>query len=133
MSDKPKSVLDVIGWCKELEHRLEALESSSGGILASGQETLKKDETLINVKGGDTRDTTISVKFEKELEGVSDIIPSIVALDSDSRGNTIFDVYSKNLSSTGFDLIVSTWGNSRINVIVIKWIAVSKFQIPDVN
>ena len=133
MSDKPKSVLDVIGWCKELEHRLEALESSSGGILASGQETLKKDETLINVKGGDTRDTTISVKFEKELEGVSDIIPSIVALDSDSRGNTIFDVYTDNLSSHGFDLVVSTWGNSRINVIVIKWIAVSKFQIPDVN
>ena len=125
MSDKPKSVLDVIGWCKELEHRLEALESSSGGILASGQETLKKDETLINVKGGDTRDTTISVKFEKELEGVSDIIPSIVALDSDSRGNTIFDVYSKNLSSTGFDLIVSTWSDSRINVIVIKWIAIA--------
>jgi hypothetical protein len=125
LSDKPKSVLDVIGWCKELEHRLEALESSSGGILASGQETLKKDETLINVKGGDTRDTTISVKFEKELEGVSDIIPSIVALDSDSRGNTIFDVYPKNLSSTGFDLIVSTWSDSRINVIVIKWIAIA--------
>ena len=133
MSDKPKSVLDVIGWCKELEQRLEALESSSGGVLASGQETLKKDETLINVKGGDTRDTTISVKFETELEGVVDIIPSIVALDSDSRGNTTFDVYSKNISSTGFDLVVSTWSDSRINVIVIKWIAVSKFQIPDVN
>ena len=87
----------------------------------------------MNVKGGDTRDTTISVKFETELEGVVDIIPSIVALDSDSRGNTTFDVYSKNISSTGFDLVVSTWSDSRINVIVIKWIAVSKFQIPDVN
>jgi len=54
-------------------------------------------------------------------------------LDSDSRGNTTFDVYSKNISSTGFDLVVSTWSDSRINVIVIKWIAVSKFQIPDVN
>ena len=131
MSDKPKSVLDVIGWCKELEQRLEALEAPkapgdvSGRILASGQEKLKKDETLINVKGGETRNTTISVKFEKELEGVSEIIPSIVALDSDSRGNTIFDVYSENLSSKGFDLVVSTWSDSRINMIVIKWIAIA--------
>ncbi len=125
MSDKPKSVLDVIGWCKELEQRLEALEGSSGRILAAGQEKLNKDETLMNVKGGDTRNTTISVKFEKELEGVSDIIPSIVALDSDSRGNTIFDVYTESISSHGFDLVVSTWNDSRINVIVIKWIAIA--------
>jgi len=125
VSDKPKSVLDVIGWCKELEHRLEALESSSGRILASGEEKLKKDEILINPKGDSTRNSTISIKFEKELEGVSEIIPSIVALDSDSRGNTIFDVYSENLSSTGFDLVVSTWSDSRINVIVIKWIAIA--------
>ena len=125
MSDKPKSVLDVIGWCKELEHRLEALESSSGRILASGEEKLKKDEILINPKGDSTRNSTISIKFGKELEGVSEIIPSIVALDSDSRGNTIFDVYSENLSSTGFDLVVSTWSDSRINVIVIKWIAIA--------
>ena len=125
VSDKPKSVLDVIGWCQELEQRLEKIEHSSGRIVASGQEKLKKDGLLMSPDGDKDRVVTIPIKFENEIEGVRKIIPSILAIDADSHANTRFDVYSENLTPAGFDLKISTWYDSKVHVIVISWIAIT--------
>lgn len=125
MSDKPKSVLDVIGWCKELEQRLEALEGSSGRILASGEEKLKNALALKNPGNAEERNVAIAISFKDELSESYDILPSIVALDASGKSATRFDVYTKSHTPKGFDLVVSTWGDTSINIIVVRWVALA--------
>jgi hypothetical protein len=122
-NDDQKSVLDVIGWCKELEARLEKVEGISEIIIDSGEESYDQDPLLTS--GNDKKRTKrLKVKYHKEFKKVLEVIPSIQRIDTDALFNSRFDVKAENVTTSGFDLVIGTWYTTRLLEIRVKWFAI---------
>ena len=52
-------------------------------------------------------------------------------MDLDKDSNVRSDVLAKNISTTGFDLIFRTWGDTRVARVRLSWIAMGGLRDED--
>ena len=128
MSDKPKSVLDIIGCYKELETRLAKVEGIGEVIIDSGDVGFSQDPLLTSGENK-KRQRTVKIKFGEKFKTVMEVIPSIKTLDSHHKCNVRIDVSAENITNEGFDLIITTWYDTMVWVINVKWYAIGTRKI----
>ena len=128
MSDKAKSVLDVIGWCQELESRLEKMESLGELCIDSGEVHYDQDPLLTSGENKE-RYHRVKVKYNINFKKVLEVIPSIQRVDTHYEINSRFGVKVENVTNKGFDLIVGTWYPTKLWEIEVKWYAIGTREI----
>jgi len=120
---KPESVLDVIGWCQELELRVEKMESIGELIIDSGEIHYDQDPLLSSGENKE-RSHKVKVQYNQEFKIILDVIPSIQRVDTHHDVNSRFAVKVENTSSKGFDIVIGTWSPSKLWEIKVKWYAI---------
>ena len=123
MSEKPKSVLDVLARLQELETRLQTVESLGELVIDSGELSFDQDPLLSSGEDKE-RSHRIKIKYNKNFVQVLAVIPSLERIDTDGHFSSRFDLRAENISATGFDLIVGTWYQTKIWDIRVKWYAI---------
>jgi hypothetical protein len=124
VNDKPISVLDVIGWCKVLESRLEKIERAAYAIADIGE--FERDEEIDIMDGEGDRSITEQITFKEKLDSVPTVFTSLSGLNSVAKHNTGIELIVENVTSTGCDIIMKTWGSSKIPFVKVSWIALVK-------
>ena len=121
MSDKPKSVLDVIAWCEDLEKRVQRIENEGLVVVESGEASRVNDTAMKN--GSGERTAIESIVFKNELREPPTIQVSLAGLNTDSGFNSRIEVSAKNITLEGFDIVMRTWGPSNVHFVKVNWIA----------
>ena len=122
MSDKPKSVLDIIAWCQNLEARLNKLEKR-GFQIADVGEFIVDESREINSGSGD-RSYKHEVLFENELSAPPKILTSLSGLNVESSVNTAIKLETVNVTSKGAEIHISTWKEATLPFVKVSWIAI---------
>lgn len=73
--------------------------------------------------GSGTRQRKKTIVFSEPFEAPPAVQVSMSLLDMDKDTNMRADVQAKNISTTGFDLIFRTWGDTRVARARLSWIA----------
>jgi len=121
-NDDQKSVLDVIGWCKELENRLVKLENAPDHHVETGTFDLSNDAVLINGEGA--RKVKRTITYDSPFKSKPILIPNIAAFFLDKDAEATMMVYAKNESNKGADIYVRAWKDSKLYYAEIKWLAI---------
>ena len=124
MNDKPKSVLDVIAWCENLEKRVHKIETEGLVVLESGEFSRVFDTDMKN--GSGERSSVETISFNQNLKHIPTVLTSISGLNTDSDFNSRIEAKAENITTTGFDLVMRTWRHSKVLFIKVNWIALSK-------
>ena len=126
-NDDQKSVLDVIGWCKDLEARLKKVEGIGEIIIDSGEKRYEVDSLL---SSGDDKERVhiVKIKYKEQFKKVLDVIPSIQRLDTDGHFSSRFEIKADNITTSGFDLVIGTWLKTKIWDINVKWTAIGYLE-----
>ncbi len=120
MSDKPKSVLDVIAWCESLEQRLAKVEKNGFQIIDIG--SFEKNQQSKIMDGSGDRSIIEHIEFKETLETVPQVFTSISGLDTDSKFNPRIVVNAENITTEGCDIVMKTWGPSNVAYVKVSWI-----------
>ena len=120
VSDKPKSVLDVIAWCQSLEDRLAKVEKNGFQIIDIGSFEKKQQSKIMD--GSGDRSIIEHIEFKETLETVPQVFTSISGLDTDSKFNPRISVNAENITPEGCDIVMKTWGPSNVAYVKVSWI-----------
>jgi hypothetical protein len=121
VSDKPKSVLDIIAWCQNLEARLNKLEKR-GFQIADVGEFIVDESREINSGSGD-RSYKHEVLFENELSAPPKILTSLSGLNVESSVNTAIKLETLNVTSKGAEIHIKTWKEATLPFVKVSWVA----------
>ena len=121
-NDDQKSVLDVIGWCKDLEEKIKKLEAREIPVIDHGD--FIRDENLKLQKGEGERSITESITFNKAFKQVPVVKVSLSGIDTGDDRPTRIDVRAENVTTEGCDIVMGTWGNSHIYFLKVNWTAI---------
>ncbi|MCF8240427.1 MAG: H-type lectin domain-containing protein [Melioribacteraceae bacterium] len=72
------------------------------------------------------RTFTIDVVFEKKFDSRPEIVLTVNELDAEAQNNVRYRVEAKAVSSEGFLLTITTWGDSKVYGVGGNWLAHSK-------
>ena len=73
--------------------------------------------------GRGERSVTIHINFDKKYEKIPKVMVSISLLDTEKNTNLRINVYAEHINTSGFDLIIYTWDDTRIFRIKATWIS----------
>lgn len=73
--------------------------------------------------GSGTRQRKKTIVFSEPFTEPPAVHVSMSLWDVDKETNTRADVQAKNISTTGFDLIFRTWGDTRVARVRLSWLA----------
>ncbi len=132
MSDKPKSVLDVIAWCQDLEGRLGKVEKYGEIVIDSGEKRFEADSLL---SSGENKERThiVKIKYKEQFKKVLEVIPTIQRVDTDGEYSSRFEIKADNITTSGFDLIIGTWEVTKIWDISVKWYAIGTRELKNTS
>ncbi len=123
MNDKNKSVLDVIGWCRELEDRLARLEKKPAYHIETESFEFSNDPVLAK-KGSDNKEIREEITFETPFNNVPIVLPTIAAFNIDNEHDARLQVYVENATETGATIVVRTWREARVHYVNVRWLAI---------
>ena len=81
--------------------------------------------------GSGTRQRKKTIVFSELFEAAPSVHVSMSLMDLDKDSNVRSDVLAKNISTTGFDLIFRTWGDTRVARVRLSWIAMGGLRDDD--
>jgi hypothetical protein len=81
--------------------------------------------------GNGTRQRKKTIVFSEPFEAPPSVHVSMSLMDLDKETNVRSDVLAKNISTTGFDLIFRTWGDTRVARVRLYWIAMGGLRDDD--
>ncbi len=108
-------------------HQVRKLRSNSVGV-AQGQTLLFsdfKDNGEMWAGLGD-RSLTKDVQFDEPFHTPPVVHLSISLLDLDHSVNPRMDLRAESVTSDGFQVLFSTWGDSRVARIRVSWMAIGE-------
>ncbi len=78
------------------------------------------------INPGDTRTVRKYIPFKKDFKNAPKVFVSLKGIDTDKNFNTRLNLYADTLTITnkGFDLIISTWADTKIYYADANWFAV---------
>ncbi len=122
MSDNEKSVIDVIGWCQDLEQRLKRVEAIEKVCIQSGEVSKVNDPDL--KKGEGERKSIEKISFDQEYANPPEVIVALSGINTGSDWNARLEVYAENITCQGSDIVIRTWRQSNVLYARVSWIAV---------
>lgn len=81
--------------------------------------------------GSGTRQRKKTIVFSEPFADVPTVQAGLSLWDVDKDTNVRADVLAKNISSTGFDLIFRTWGDTRVARVRLTWMAIGSVDNED--
>ena len=81
--------------------------------------------------GHGPRESRHSVAFKESYAEVPSVTVSISMWDLDQKTNARADVSAENITTTCFELVFRTWGDSRVARIRADWMAIGPLRDPD--
>ncbi|MEP5153509.1 H-type lectin domain-containing protein [Planktotalea sp.] len=78
--------------------------------------------------GSGTRQRKRTIIFSEPFDEPPSVQVSMSLMDLDKETNVRSDVMAQNISTTGFDLVFRTWGDTRIARVRLSWIAIGGLQ-----
>lgn len=78
--------------------------------------------------GSGTRQSKKSILFSEPFAKPPTVQVSLALWDLDKDTNVRADVQARNISSTGFDLIFRTWGDTRVARVRLSWMALGELH-----
>ncbi len=121
-NDDQKSVLDVIGWCKDLEEKIKKLEAREIPVVDHG-DFIKDKNSDLN-KGEGERLITEKITFNKVFKKAPVVKASLSGIDPGDQFPARIDVRAENVTTEGCDIVMGTWGNSTIYFLKVNWTAI---------
>jgi hypothetical protein len=76
--------------------------------------------------GTGERFITEHIKFAQAYHENPTVTASLNFLDSGNDSNVRIQVYTKNVSKTGFDLVIRTWFTTKVYGVGASWVANAK-------
>ncbi len=124
-NDDQKSVLDVIGWCKDLEDRLGNLENLSGNHIETGDFEVLVHRKKLSGKFP-LRTMPTEIVFKKPFSNKPILLPSISHIDlgHSKSVNTTCQINVVNLSNKGARIQFITKSETNIDKATINWLAI---------
>lgn len=123
MNDKPKSALDLIARCDEIEHRLQKVEKQSTQVVETGSVSLVKDPILSKEGHGD-KIVGKKILFEEPFKAIPKIFPSITAFNLDRGFEARLEVTVDSVTKNEAEITIRTWRESRAYYVRIEWLAI---------
>ncbi|PRP88554.1 hypothetical protein PROFUN_02965 [Planoprotostelium fungivorum] len=90
------------------------------GIAQFDEDTV--DDYPLN-EGADSRYAKAAIKFPAQFSGSPMMLSGFSSIDTDNRYDCRISSTIKDLSSNGFNLQISTWGDSRVRAASVSWVA----------
>lgn len=81
--------------------------------------------------GEGPREARQGVVFDPSFTAAPAVIVGLSLLDLDRRSNARLDLTAENVTATGFDIVLRTWGDSRIARIRADWTALGPVRGED--
>ena len=85
-----------------------------------------KSWTTDTINPGNSRTVRKYIPFKSEFKNAPKVFVSLRGIDMDKNFNTRFNIYADTLTITnkGFELIISTWADTKIYYADANWMAV---------
>jgi len=81
--------------------------------------------------GAGAREVRYRVTFSRPFRAPPVILTGLALLDIDTTANLRLDLGHDGVTAEGVDLVLKTWGDSRIARIRADWTAIGELQGPD--
>ncbi len=81
--------------------------------------------------GEGTRDVIHPVRFSSRFRAIPAVSCSLSMLDMSNKAFTRFDLKTRNVTEEGFDIVFSTWADSKIARVRIAWQAIGELPHDD--
>jgi len=81
--------------------------------------------------GSGERERVVPVLFSESFKQVPAVFVTLEMLDLHQQSNHRVVTQSQNISTTGFDLVFRTWGDTRIARAVAAWMAIGEVRDDD--
>jgi hypothetical protein len=81
--------------------------------------------------GTGPREKRVSVKFGAEFRSAPAVHVSLAMIDADRRHNQRLDLSAEGVGRKGFQIVVKTWGDTKIARARASWLAVGELPDPD--
>jgi H-type lectin domain len=81
--------------------------------------------------GQGPRESRHTISFKEAYADVPSVTVSISMWDLDQKTNARADVSAENVTTTSFELVFRTWGDSRVARIRADWMAIGPLRDPD--
>ncbi|NOX72898.1 MAG: hypothetical protein GXP03_04520 [Alphaproteobacteria bacterium] len=81
--------------------------------------------------GKGSRARSVSVKFKSNYKAIPMVHVSLDMWDMDQKTNQRADISAENISTTGFDIVFKTWGDTKVARVRAAWFAIGEFAGDD--
>jgi H-type lectin domain-containing protein len=81
--------------------------------------------------GKGSRSRAISVNFSNEFKAIPMVHVSLDMWDMDQKTNQRADISAENITTTGFEVVFKTWGDTKIARVRAAWFAIGEFTGED--
>ena len=94
-------------------------------VIQSGWVTRGTTSPGWNLREGDgTREFIVHITFPEPFTEIPDVIVSLLMADISKDFNTRVWVLARDVTTTGFDLVMRTWSDTYVNGVGATWIAI---------
>ncbi|MBC8193360.1 MAG: H-type lectin domain-containing protein [FCB group bacterium] len=123
MNDKPKSVLDILARCEDMENRLQQMEKQKIQSVETGYVSIVKDPVLTR-EGKGNKIVKKTIIFDVPFKEVPEFFPSITAFNLDRSHEARLEVLVEDVSRESAEITVRTWRESQAYYARIEWLAI---------
>lgn len=81
--------------------------------------------------GTGPRESKVAVIFREPYQSSPAVMVNISMWDVSSDANTRMDVQAEDITTTGFQVVFRTWGDSRIARVRVAWQSIGELPDPD--
>ncbi|MGF6860859.1 hypothetical protein ABIE69_001429 [Rhodobacteraceae bacterium MBR-64] len=111
-------------WMRRINSYLLGIDSGSD-LLFADHET---DGKMWAGKGA--REVRKTLRFSAPYREAPHVMVSVSLWDTDHQTNQRIDITAENITTTGFDMVCRTWGDTRIARIRADWTALGEVDRP---
>jgi H-type lectin domain-containing protein len=81
--------------------------------------------------GKGSRSRSVPVNFSSEFKAIPMVHVSLDMWDMDQKTNQRADISAENVTTTGFDIVFKTWGDTKVARVRAAWFAIGEFAGED--
>src|SRR5215831_11679882 len=101
---------------------LKGIDVRSGVIVEQAPQDLCKGWVLSDNPSG-TRKVSHPIQFKPPFSAQPEVILSLTMLDSSNSDRSRLLIYPSNINTDGFEIVIQTWGASKVCGVQIQWYA----------
>ncbi len=123
MTESPEQLSISQRLYEELDKRVARIESRVERVIECGKIVKEKAPEL--TRGSGFRKISEAITFEKKYTQPPIVFTSLTGLDTNKNLNSRVKVSVKNISASGCEIEIETWGHTMVWFVQVDWLAMS--------